>query len=176
MSDHEIITLTEDKIRLQQQVETLDAQVEDLAKSRDEVTHQSTADGAQWRQIMAMSSQLQMKGADDARRFKAERESWERERMAMQRKIDELSTGKPILSETKAMSGSTTPVGNDSVLTSGSVEVLRAEIVELRRRCAELELMLHELAGEATQIEHAISTMESVRKTLGRKRRSDAAE
>ncbi|KIX05381.1 uncharacterized protein Z518_06253 [Rhinocladiella mackenziei CBS 650.93] len=175
VSDHEISTLTEEKIRLQQQVESLEAQVQDLIKSRDEVHQQSTADGAQWRQIMAMSSQLQLKGADEARRFKLERESWEHERISLHRRIEELESGKEILPETKkAVSGSTTPVANDSILTSDSIEVLREEITRLRRHCAELELMLQELAGETEQIDSAISAMENVRRTLAsKKRRSD---
>lgn len=174
VSDHEINTLAEDKIRLQQQVDTLESQVEELVKSRDEAHQQSSADGAQWRQIVAMSSQLQQKGADEARRFRLERESWDRERASLNKRIDELESGKEILPEARAVSGSTTPVANDSILTSGSVEVLREEIVRLRRRCAELELMLQELAGETERIDNAISAMESVRMSLaGRKRRPD---
>lgn len=163
-------------MRLQQQVEEMEKQVQELARSRDEVHQQSSADGAQWRQIMAMSSQLQLKGADEARRFKAEKETWERERDSLQRRIEELESGKENLPETRAVSasGSTTPVANDSILTSGSVEVLREEVVRLRRRCVELELMLQELAGETEQIDHAITAMESVRKTLAsQKRRPD---
>jgi len=171
VSDHEINTLTEDKIRLQQQLEALESQVQDLSKSRDEVHQQSSADGAQWRQIVAMSSQLQIKGADDARRFRLEKEFWERDRASLQRRIEELESGKENLPETSAMSGSTTPVANDPILTSVSVEVLREEIIKLRRRCLELELMLQELAGEAEQIEGAITAMESVRKSLASKKR-----
>ncbi|KIW22357.1 hypothetical protein, variant [Cladophialophora immunda] len=94
VSDHEINTLTEDKIRLQQQLEVLETQVQELVKSRDEVHQQSSADGAQWRQIVAMSSQLQLKGADEARRFKLEREGWERERAALQKRIEDLESEK----------------------------------------------------------------------------------
>ncbi|KIW93578.1 uncharacterized protein Z519_06183 [Cladophialophora bantiana CBS 173.52] len=174
VSDHEINTLSEDKIRLQQQVEALEIQVQELVKSRDEAHQQSSADGAQWRQIVAMSSQLQLKGADEARRFKLEREAWERERSSLQKRIEELESGKEKLPETRPVSGSTTPVANDPILTSGSVEVLREEIIRLRRRCVELELMLQELAGEAEQIESAITAMENVRKSLAsKKRRTD---
>ncbi|ETI20283.1 hypothetical protein G647_08317 [Cladophialophora carrionii CBS 160.54] len=171
VSDHEINTLTEDKIRLQQQVEAMEAQIQDLMRSRDEVNQQSSADGAQWRQIVAMSSQLQLKGADDARRFRLEREAWERERASLHKRIEELESGKEKLPEAGRVSGSTTPVANDPILTSGSVEVLREEIVRLRRRCVELELMLQELAGEAEQIENVITTMENVRKALASKKR-----
>ncbi len=171
VSDHEINSLTEDKLRLQQQVDSLESQVQDLIRSRDEATQQSTADGAQWRQIMAMSSQLQLQSAEESRRFRTEREAWTLERAGLQKRIEELESGKEILSETKATSGSTTPVANNSILTSGSVEELREEIVKLRRRCVELELMLQEVAGEAEQLDQAIDTMRSVRQTLASKKR-----
>lgn len=143
-------------------------------KSRDEVHQQSSADGAQWRQIVAMSSQLQIKGADEARRFRLERESWDRDRAALEKRIEELESGKENLPETVAVSGSATPVASDPILTSGSIEVLREEIIKLRRRCLDLELMLQELAGEAEQIGNAITAMENVRKSLAsKKRRTD---
>ncbi|KIW62419.1 hypothetical protein, variant [Phialophora macrospora] len=94
VSDHEINSLTEDRIRLQQQVEAMEAQIQDLMRSRDEAHQQSSADGAQWRQIVAMSSQLQLKGADDARRFRLEREAWERERASLHKRIEELESEK----------------------------------------------------------------------------------
>jgi chromosome segregation ATPase len=94
VSDHEINSLTEDRIRLQQQVEAMEAQIQDLMRSRDEFNQQSSADGAQWRQIVAMSSQLQLKGADDARRFRLERETWERERASLHKRIEELESEK----------------------------------------------------------------------------------
>ena len=174
VSDHEINTLSEDKIRLQQQVESLEGQVQGLIKARDEIIQQSTADGTQWRQIMAMSSQLQIKGAEDAKRFKAERDAWGDERAALQKRIEELESGKTILPEAHRVSDSPTPVENHSILSSDSVEVLREEVVRLRRRCVELELKLQNLAGEAEQIDNAISAMENLRRTLaGRKRSSD---
>jgi hypothetical protein len=172
VSDLEINSLSEDKIRLQQQVETLEGQVEELMKTRDEVNQQSSADGAQWRQIMAMSSQLQIKGAEEARRYRLERDAWEREKAGLQKRIDEFESGKDRLPGTRAVASSMTPVANDEVLNSGSIESLREEVVKLRRRCEELESMLQDLEGEAEQIDNAITTMENVRKSLsGKKRR-----
>ncbi|KAI1619307.1 hypothetical protein EDD37DRAFT_218288 [Exophiala viscosa] len=174
VSDHEINSLTEDKIRLQQQVETLEAQVQDLMRSRDELTQKSTVDGAQWRQIMAMSSQLQMQGAEEARRFKAKQDEWEQERTALRKRIEELESGEVAIAAAKTTSGPTSSVASDAILTSDSVEVLRQEIIKLRRRCFELEAKLQGLAGEAAQIDSAINAMESVRRTLaGKKRSSD---
>jgi predicted nuclease with TOPRIM domain len=74
VSDNEINSLTEEKIRLQAQVEALEAQVEDLVKSRDEAHKQSVANGAQYMQIMSHSSRLQAQGAADLKRWKTEKE------------------------------------------------------------------------------------------------------
>jgi len=125
---------------------------------------------------MAMSSQLQLKGADEARRFRDARETWEEERQSLKRRIEELESGKEALPETRTVSGSTTPVANDSILTSESVDALRAEIVRLRRKCTDLELMLQDLENEAGSIESAINAMESVKRNLtGKKRRSEGS-
>ncbi|KAK5268477.1 hypothetical protein LTR96_006184 [Exophiala xenobiotica] len=172
VSDHEINSLSEDKIRLQQQVESLEAQVQELIKARDEIVQQSTADGTQWRQIMAMSSQLQIKGAEDAKRFKAERDAWDDERAALQKRIEDLESSKTILPRAHRVSDPPTPVAHDSILSSESVEVLRQEVVRLRQRCSDLELKLQNLAGEAEQIENAISAMENLRRTLAGSKRS----
>jgi len=172
VSDHEINTLTEEKIRLQRQVQSLEEQVDDLAKSRDEVHKQSTSDSAQWRQIMAMSSQLQLKGADEARRYKTERDAWEREQAALQARIEELESSRVIrAAHPGPASGSTTSEASDDVLASASLEELRQEVVRLRQRCAEMEATLQDLVGETEQIDHAISAMEHVRRRLTRKTR-----
>ncbi|RVX72107.1 hypothetical protein B0A52_04705 [Exophiala mesophila] len=176
VADHEINTLTEDKLRLQQQVEELESQVNDLMKSRDEVHQQSTADGAQWRQIMAMSSQLQMKGADEARRFKQEKDAWQRDRDLLQKRIEALESGKVNLPEANPVSGSTTPVASSSILTSDSVEALRAEIVRLRLRCVGLERSMQDLVSEADQLDSAITAVSNFRQHLTERSRTDDQE
>jgi hypothetical protein len=167
VSDHEINTLTEEKIRLQQQVDALEAQVEDLQKSRDEVHKQNSADGAQWRQIMAMSSQLQVKGAEDARRFKAERDAWEEDRSSLERRISELERHQA--PEHGTTYQSTTPHATSPIhqsLATASVEALRSEVIRLRSRCNELELVLQDVSGETEQLDRAISAMSSMRQKL----------
>lgn len=171
VSDHEINTLTMDKVRLGQEVEQLETQVAELTRARNEVHQQSTADGAQWRQIMAMSSQLQAKGIEEARKFREEREAWEKERAAFRERVERLESGRELSATNEAASGSTTPVANDSVLTSDSIEALRTEVIKSRRRCAELELRLHELAGETEKLGRVIDTLESVRQNLSAKQK-----
>ena len=167
VSDHEINTLTEEKIRLQQQLDSIEAHVEELQKSRDEVNKQSSADGAQWRQIMAMSSQLQIKSAEDARRFKAKEESWEQERVSMERRIINLEQNRATASTMSLQSGASEATSSaEDPLASTSLEVLREEIVRLRGRCSDLELVLQEVTGETEQLDRAISTMSNMRQRL----------
>lgn len=172
VSDHEINSLTEEKIRLQQQVETLEAHVEELVKSRDEVHKQSTADGAQWRQIMAMSSQLQMKGAEEARKYKVDRDAWEEDREALERRIRDLEAGRAAVSAGIGQRDLDAD-WEDDALNATSMDVMRQEIVRLRRRCADLESMLQDLSGETEHIDSAISAMTSLRQRIASKKRND---
>ena len=159
VSDHEINDLTEGKLRLQQQVEALEAQVEELLKARKESHRQSTADGAQWRQIMAMSSQLHMQGADKSRRHRSDRELWEQEKEAMQQRILELETNAASPSTTKQKDQPVAPVPPSDLLTSTSLEVLRREIVRLRTTCRKLELALGEIGGETESIDTVVKVL-----------------
>ncbi|RMZ87911.1 hypothetical protein DV736_g4863, partial [Chaetothyriales sp. CBS 134916] len=178
VSDHEINTLTEEKIRLYQQVESLEAQVEELQKSRDEVHKQSSADGAQWRQIMAMSSQLQVKSAEEARRFRTEREAWEQDKASLQRRIQDLEE-KHLTASTLALPSAVSDSSStvDDALTSMSVEALRQEVLKLRARCAELELSLQGVSGETELLDRAISAMSSIKQRLAHSntKRDDAS-
>lgn len=174
VADHEINTLTEDKIRLQQRVEALEKQVEELVESRDQIRNQSTADMAQWRQIMTMSSQLQLKGAEEARQYKTDREAWEQERILLQNQIEALKSEKVVHSEQRLLSGRSIPGANDQALSSDSDGSLREELGKVRRRCAELGSILQDLNGEAEHIDSAVRTMERLRRALtGRQQRSE---
>lgn len=165
VSDHEINSLSEEKLRLQQQVESLEAQVEELSKARDEVQRQSTADGAQWRQIMAMSSQLQTKGAEEARIHKAAKDAWDLEREELERRIRELEGGAATGSIPRGSAHAdvtSSTVGDEDAINSNSLESLREEIARLRHRLAESESILRDLTGEAEQIDRAMKAMANI--------------
>ncbi|KPI40636.1 uncharacterized protein AB675_10538 [Cyphellophora attinorum] len=165
VSDHEINNLTEEKIRLQQQVETLESQIEDLTQARDLFQKQSSAEGAQWRQMMAMSSQLQSKGAEEARLHKQEREEWQRQRDEFEKRIREIENSRPT-----TMTGTSTSLPpleielevEDHVLESTSMDVLRNEIRGLRRRCLELEGILNDITGETSSLNAAMRAMANI--------------
>lgn len=170
VSDHEINTLTEEKIRLQSQVEAFEAQVEELVKARDEAQKQTTANGAQYMRIMSMSSKLQVQGAEEAKKYKLEREAWDRDREGLQRRIEDLEAG---LSETTirgdANAESKHPLGPDDILASASLDVLRDEIVRLRQSLMNMERMFQELRHETENIDHVITQCEGIRERLSAK-------
>lgn len=165
VSDHEINTLTEEKIRLQQQVDALETQVEELSQARDNVQRQSTADGAQWRQIMAMSSQLQMKSADDAKRHKAAKEAWDQEREGLERRIQQLEDRSSTETRLKDVAQRSPSKGgsDEDAVDSNSVTAMRVEILRLRTRLTALESVLREVTGETEQIDRAMKAMVNIR-------------
>ena len=166
VSDHEINSLTEEKIRLQAQVEALESQVEDLIQSKDESQKQSAADAAQWRQIMAMASQLQAKGSEELRRYKADRESWERDRDGLQRRILELESGDLTLADASGPGESPESEAADDILTSTSLETLRAEIVRLRRSCSDMEVALRDLRRVTQQMDRVMEEFANIRERI----------
>jgi chromosome segregation ATPase len=166
VSDHEINSLTEEKIRLQAQVETLETQVEELLNAKDEVQKQTTADAAQWRQIVAMSSQLQAQGAEEAKRYKADRESWERDRDGLQRRITELESGKLTLIDPSRSAGSAVSIPSGDILASTSLDILRAEIVRLRSKCADMEVALQDLRRVTEQMDRVMGEFANIRERI----------
>jgi hypothetical protein len=175
VSDHEINTLSEEKARLQQQVETLETQVEELGRARDEAQQHSAADGAQWRRIMAMSSQLQVHSAEETRQFKSDKEAWERDRDGLERRIKELETGKLSVGPSHP-SAVATPICGDDILTSTSLDTLREEILRLRRSCAEMESLLRDIQGETQRMGPSLATLTNTHErisAISSKTRSD---
>ena len=166
VSDHEINTLAEEKIRLLQQVESLEAQVEELIVARDEAQRQAAGNSAQWQQIMQMSSQLQIKGMDESKRHKSEREAWERDRAGLQQRVQELETGQPSTVSSGA-SSSPTSLGPDAILSSANLEILREEIVRLRRSCVEMEAALRDIReGGDQKLYEALQAISSIREQI----------
>jgi hypothetical protein len=172
VSDVEIKTLAEEKIRLQSQVEALESQVEELIKGKEESHQQSVASGAQYMQIMAMSSQLQVQGVSDSRRWKVEKEKWEKEKQELAKRIKDLEAAaslnresdsrQPISFGITTASGSpgfelqTSSSATDEALASTSLTTLRSEIIRLCKCCQDMELMLDGLAHEAKDLDNFV--------------------
>ena len=80
MSESEMSNVSDERLRLQAQVDAFEAQVEELIRSRDEARKESVANGGQYLKIMSMASRLEAQGAADAKQWKTEKEAWEQER------------------------------------------------------------------------------------------------
>ncbi|PGH16070.1 hypothetical protein AJ79_02050 [Helicocarpus griseus UAMH5409] len=175
VAEQEIKTLTEEKIQLESQVEFLESQVDELNKGKEESHHQSAASNAQYMQIMAMSSRLQAQGAADMKRWKAEKEEWEKEKQQLKGRIEELESqvaGSGRDSNRTGLGGQEASVAVTSedqepslsdadILASTSLEVLKAEIMRLRKRCGDMETNLLELRDGAAQLDHVMQRFSS---------------
>ncbi|KAF2741305.1 hypothetical protein EJ04DRAFT_558031 [Polyplosphaeria fusca] len=161
VSDVEINTLTDEKEKLQSQVAALENQVEELQQSRDEARHSLVANGAQYMRIMEMANRLQAQGADDKKRWEAERSELEK-RIKVLEEAMVMGTQRPAIETEQAM-GTSPPQSiieahNPTLASSSSTEtlnVLRAEIGRLRSRTHELETALQSMRAESISIQAA---------------------
>jgi len=84
VSDNEIISLTEEKLRLQTQVMDLERDVDELSRSRDEFRQAAVQEGAQYIEIVNKAGRLEEMRAGETR-------AWNRIKEDMERKIAALS-------------------------------------------------------------------------------------
>jgi hypothetical protein len=83
VSDTEIISLTEEKLRLQSQVTELEKDIEELARSRDEYRQAAVQGGAQYVEMIKKASRLE-EMADE------ERKAWAKLKTEMEQRIESL--------------------------------------------------------------------------------------
>lgn len=164
--DNEVAVLTEEKAELRNRVNSLASQVEKLNRDKEELQSQSQADAAQWRQIMSMSSRLQMQSVEESRRFNVEREAWSCERQRLENRIIELSGGAIQRVESTDSAGSASELGRTLTVGSMSDDQLRQEIVGLRERCKELEELLSAVVKELASIERAGMLIREVKRRM----------
>lgn len=164
--DHEVAVLTEERTELRKRVNSLTNQVEKLGRDREELQNQSQADAVQWRQIMSMSSRLQMQSVEESRQFNAEREAWVRERERLEYRILELSGEEVQRVDTGDSSSSTSEVRRALTVTSMSDDQLRQEVAGLRERCKELEGLLSAVVKECASIERAGVLIKEVKRRI----------
>ena len=92
VSDTEIISLTEEKLRLQAQVIELERDVEELARSRDEFRQAAVQEGSQYVEIVKKASRLEELAGE-------ERKHWNGLKEEMERKIEALNAGRSGVNE-----------------------------------------------------------------------------
>jgi predicted nucleic acid-binding Zn-ribbon protein len=188
VSDGEIFSLTEERARLQAQVQELEGDVEELSKSRDSYRQAAVQEGAQYVEIVKMASQLEEKTGE-------ERKNWNKLKLEMEQRIAELSAG--INTHTKdpmaAASSSPTEGGpipnttssNDkmdidapSAMTTANThdktqderaDHLKAEIERLRKRCEEVEGALRAVREESRSMANMIEALSKAGKGILRR-------
>lgn len=182
-ADSEIISLTEEKLRLQSQVIDLERSVKDLARSRDEFRQAAVQEGAQYVQIVEKASRLEQVAAE-------ERKSWNRLKVEMEERIEELSVGTKQTHGTAPADGSisaahvintqpssgsipaelkTEPVTESTYSARSLKDVnndLKDEIQRLRTRCAEVEDTLRTVRDESRNMEGIVEALGLARKSI----------
>jgi chromosome segregation ATPase len=162
VSDVEINSLTDEKEKLHAQVAALECQVEDLQQSRDEARRQLVANGAQYMQIVEMANKLQGKGAEDKKKWEAEKFDLDQRIRLLEEAMvagadqtpseaENLSSASPPASSTVLSQKSVTP----SASQSETINVLRAEVGRLRSRTQNLETALQTMRQESVSIQEA---------------------
>lgn len=186
VSDTEIISLTEEKLRLQSQVTDLEKDIEELARSRDEYRQAAVQGGAQYVEMIKKASRLE-EMADE------ERKSWALLKTEMERRIESLGadSNPTDASHTKhrELDVNTPPSSIDDhsnlkseagpEASSFSPNVLdgdlQEEIQRLRSRCAEAEDALRAIRDDSRNMGNIVealglagkSIMERADRTLG---------
>ncbi|KAI9839149.1 MAG: hypothetical protein M1819_003142 [Sarea resinae] len=183
VSDAEINSLTEERIKLQGLVEGLESQVESLVRSRDEARKQSVANGGQYMKIMGMASKLEAQGAADRKKWKDKEDEWRKERDELKDSVKRLQEacekhfgasgkmpqniefGKDPASLNQRLLPDSSPEhfkAENDVLNSNSVDDLRSEVIRLRRKCHDLDAVLRDFKSEGHRIEQATQALGKV--------------
>ena len=188
VSDTEINNLSEDKIRLQSDMEVLEQQVEDLQQSRDDAFKQSVSSGSQYMQIMAMSSKLQAQSAADLKKWKADRDSWTEEKeklLARIARLEDISTSVDAdrLGDRQNvvpadMTGSVHIHDSERNISSGpdvednlssmSSEQLRTEVVRLRKGKRESDSLVRAYREESDKMNRVLIDLGDIGQRLRR--------
>jgi hypothetical protein len=190
VSDSEIISLTEEKLRLQTQVIELEQDIEELTRSRDNYRQSAVQEGAQYVEIVNKASRLEEMRAEETK-------SWDRMKMELERKIELLSAesrkNSSIGATESAEVGHTVraaemidvdppalpvdsmgyskmePVGEPqrdasapqtSEESNESAEALRVEIRHLRERCAQAENALRVIREDSRSMEQLLRAIQ----------------
>lgn len=186
-ADSEIISLTEEKLRLQLQVIELERSVKDLARSRDEFRHAAVQEGAQYIEIVKKASRLEKLAGE-------ERKNWNKLKAEMEQRIDDLSlgsnrpdglipldsnsSGAHIIDDTLVLASSVgdgselkiEPTTESTAYSKGPQEDvngdLKEEIRRLRTRCAEVEDTLRTVRDESRNMEGIVEALGLARKSI----------
>ncbi|RDW71113.1 hypothetical protein BP6252_07676 [Coleophoma cylindrospora] len=168
VSDGEIINLTEEKLRLQQQLTELEKDVEDMTKSRDEYRQSAVLESAQYIDIVKKASHLEALAGE-------EKKEWNRLKAEMEAKIESLNSrteadDRILLADSDRPGSITTSLEDGKVdskttedvekggLAEESVASLKKEIERLRSRCTKVEDTLRAVRTDTERIIGSVTT------------------
>ena len=188
VSDTEIISLTEEKLRLQALVIELERDVEELASSRDDFRQGAVQAGVQYVEVVKRASRLEEMAGE-------ERKSWNKLKEEMERKIEVLnaerksgaevvipaedsapsSRGDDMETDTSASSEEFVPELKMELTSEPSdaptshpssqpaqqepVQELKVEIRRLQERCTEVENALRAIRDNSRSMEDIVKTL-----------------
>ena len=102
----------------------------------------------------------------ELKRYKIDRETWERDRTGLQQRVQDLEAGKVSLDGSRVPESFVTP-GPEGVLSLANLEVLREEIVRLRQSCAKMGAALREIKEQGDQkLDEALLAISSIREHI----------
>ena len=153
-----------------------------LAQGRDEAQRASAASGGQYLQIVALSAKLQAQGAEEERRWKAEREAWAAERRELRARIraleDRRAGGEAGAGRADGEAGAGRADGEEG--ERGAEEdmdgpALRAEVARLRGRQRQMEAQVEAYKAEAASISRILGQLGEVSSRVNRVGSHEAA-
>jgi chromosome segregation ATPase len=154
VSDVEINSLTDEKEKLYATIAALETQVEEVQQSRDEARQQLVSQGAQYSQIMDMASRIQGQGAEDKKKWEAEKSDLEqRIRLLEEAMVTGAAQDTPDADNTSSPGGASRTSVTPSASQSETINVLRAEVGRLRSRTQALETALQSMRQESISIQ-----------------------
>jgi len=157
VTDKEINSLSDEKEKLTSQVQTLEAQIEDLQQARDEARKSSAESAAQYMKIVEMAGRLHGQGV--------EKKGWETEREALLGRIRQLEgeqSGSTSVAQAPGTAPSEAPTAADTnERQQGEVATLQNEIQALKERNASLESALKLARQESLAVRAAAVALAS---------------
>lgn len=191
VSDAEIISLTEEKMRLQTQVMELEKDIEDISKSRDECRQSAVAEVNQYVDMVKKATQLEMMAAEDRKNWNIKKEELERMiealKIGINHKETSISTGvnTPNTSVSQEAEGITAafetldrlrkeqmgesahpPTSEPQTAHLEQVTVLEEEVRTLRNQCDEMKSALRTIRDNSRSMEGLVEALGLAGKTI----------
>ena len=164
VSGEENDAITTERDRYSMLYEALEEQLGEVTASKDEYRRQAVAGGGQYSAILANSTRLELRGVEDRKRWKEEREGLEREKAELRRLVGEKEEEVEILKgrmrevDTRDFPTCSLPNGTTPALcteNSAPKDDLKLSNQNLRKRVHNLEKTIQEMKRDGVEILHA---------------------